>query len=134
MKSHAGPLLMLLAAAMPAMAKEKASFIDGVYSSADGCLKLARIEAGGPRNVETVPWTLDADGFHGWEGSCEFTRVLEHEPGKEWVAIMVCVEGAQFVPDLYLFMRGETDDELEVAHQGSDVPDVYRRCKSEKGR
>lgn len=126
-------LLVALPAA-PLAAKERASFLAGTYATEDGCRKLARIHAGGPRNLETVPWTLEADGFHGWEGACEFTRIDEHEPGRSWIAIMMCVEGAQLAPELYLFMKDEAEDAFEVARQGDDSPELYRRCGAGKGR
>ena len=59
-----------------ALAKDRAIFIEGTYASKEGCQKLAAIEAGTPRNVETVPEVLTADGFKGWEGACEFTKVF----------------------------------------------------------
>ncbi|MCB1515492.1 MAG: hypothetical protein KDJ18_11955 [Hyphomicrobiaceae bacterium] len=123
----------LVLAAMPVAAKEKAQFIDGTYATEDGCAKLAAIAAGTPRNVETVPEVLDAEGFKGWEGACEFTHVFEHDPGRVWVGLMVCSEGQTIAPQTYVFIRGE-DDSLEVAASGQDEPELYKRCDAGKGK
>lgn len=119
----------------PALAKEPAAFLGaGTYAIESDCQKQKKIDAGGARNVETAPELLTADGFHGWEGACEFTKVFEHDPGKSWTGLMMCVEGAQFTPQLYLFMKSETGDSFEVAQQNQDMPEVYVRCDPKKGK
>ncbi|MGD9667872.1 MAG: hypothetical protein AB7U75_02335 [Hyphomicrobiaceae bacterium] len=125
--------LVLMFAPAGALGKEKASFIEGTYATEEGCKKLAAIEEGGPRNVETAPEVLTADGFKGWEGSCEFTKVLEHEPGRVWLGFMVCMEGATIAPQSVVIVRGEGDN-LEVGNDGDDQPEVYQRCDAGKGK
>ena len=118
----------------PAMAKERAAFLgSGTYATSQDCEKQRKIEAGGPRNVETSPELLTAEGFRGWEGACEFTKVFEHDPGKSWTGLMSCFEGAQFTPQLYLFMKSEADGSFEVAAQNQDMPTAYVRCDPKKG-
>ncbi len=124
--------LALMVAPVGALAKEKASFIDGTYASAEGCKKLAAIEAGGPRTVESVPEVLTADGFKSWEGACEFTKVFEHEPGAKWLGFMVCSEGAIITPHSVVIIKGEAD-QLDVASDEDSEPEVYHRCDAGKG-
>lgn len=126
------PCAMLLAAG-PAAAKVKARFIAGQFATEEGCAKLKAIDAGKPRNVETVPDVLTEDGFQGWEGNCEFTQVFEHEPGRVWVGLMVCSEGMTIVPQSYVFIKAE-DQSLEVAAAGQDAPEIYKRCEAGKGK
>lgn len=116
-----------------AEAKEQAAFIDGTFATEAGCAKLEALATGTPRNVETVPDVLTKDGFLGWEGSCEFTRIHEHEAGKVWIGLMYCVEGATMAPQTYAFIKGG-DDSFEVAATGEDEPQVYRRCDAAKGK
>ena len=128
-------LVFSLAVAPAVSAKERAAFLgSGTYATASDCEKQHKIDAGGPRNVETSPELLTADGIKGWEGECEFTKVFEHEPGKIWIGLMYCVEGAQFTPQSYLFMKSPADDSFEVAAQNQDMPDVYVRCDPKKGK
>lgn len=115
------------------LAKEQATFIEGTFATEAGCAKLEALGKGTPRNVETVPDVLTKDGFQGWEGSCEFTRIDIHEPGKVWIGLMYCVEGATMAPQTYAFIKGG-DGSLEVAATGEDEPQVYRRCDADKGK
>jgi hypothetical protein len=98
-------LAFALAVPVCAAAKERATFLAGQYPTAEQCEKLRKVEAGGPRNVGTAPELLDADGFHGWEGGCEFAKVFEHEPGQTWLALMVCSEGLSVTPASYVSSR-----------------------------
>lgn len=116
-----------------AVAKEKASFIEGTYASEAGCQKLAAIDAGGPRNVETVPQVLTAEGFKSWEGGCEFTKIFEHDPGWSWLGLMVCTEGATVGSQSVVIIKGD-GDRFEVAEEDDDEPEVYQRCESDKGK
>ena len=127
-------IALLLTAATAAGAKERATFLTGQYATAEQCAKLRLIEAGTPRNVETVPELLDADGFKSWEGRCEFTKVFEHEPGETWLVFMVCSEGLTVTPATYVFVKAEGEDRFEV-HQSDDQegPEVYTRCDAGKG-
>lgn len=117
----------------PSLAKERATFLKGQFATEANCEKLRKIEAGGPRNVETAPELLDASGFHGWEGGCEFTTVFEHDAGTSWVGLMVCFEGPTAAPQTYLFTRSESDDSFEVTYQGQDQAELYVRCDAQKG-
>lgn len=129
-------MLIALALAVPvaAHAKERAAFLAGQYATTAQCEKLRKVEAGGPKNVGTAPELLDAGGFHGWEGGCEFTKIFEHEPGKSWTAIMLCTEGMSSEPGLYHFSKDATEDRFEVTGPDSDEdgPGVYLRCDARK--
>jgi hypothetical protein len=118
----------------PAVAKDRAYFLRGQYATEADCAKLREIEAGGPRNVETAAELLDAEGIHGWEGSCEFTKVLDHDPGKSWVGLMVCSEGIQTTAQNYVFMKNEDADSFDVAAANAESPDTYIRCDAKKER
>ncbi len=123
-------LICLLALACPlvAFAKEKASFIKGTYATQEGCKMLGKLAAGTPRALTTVPDTLDEDGFHSWEGSCEFTKVFEHQPGAIWTGLMYCVEGNTINVPTLVFLLNEEDQSFEVVPAGSDAPEVWHRC------
>ncbi len=120
--------------AVPAVAKDRANFLRGQYATEADCAKVRKIEAGGPRNVETAAELLDAEGIHGWEGTCEFTKVFEHDPGKSWVGLMVCSEGIQTIAQTYVFMKNEDADSFDVAAENAESPDTYIRCDAKKGR
>lgn len=129
-------LLIAFAVAMPmaAAAKDRATFLAGQYATSEQCEKLRLIETGGPKNVSTSPELLDADGFHGWEGGCEFTKIFEHTPGKSWTAIMLCTDGMASEPGLYHFAKDETEDRFEVTGPDKDEngPAAYLRCDAKK--
>ncbi|MCC7250929.1 hypothetical protein [Hyphomicrobium sp.] len=127
-------IALALAVPMAAAAKERATFLAGQYATADQCQKLRKVEAGGPKNVGTSPELLDADGFHSWEGGCEFTKVFEHEPGQTWLTLMVCSEGMTVTPATYVFVKSEGEDRFEVhSSTDQDGPEVYTRCDARKG-
>lgn len=115
-------------------AKDRATFITGQYATAAQCEKLRKIEAGGPKNVGTAPELLDADGFHNWEGGCEFTKIFEHDPGKQWVALMVCSEGMSVTPETYVFSKNEGEDSFDVSDSDDDEPDTFTRCDAKDGK
>jgi len=126
-------LVCALALSTAAAAKERAAFLAGQYATAEQCGKLRKIEAGEPKNAGTSPELLDADGFHGWEGACEFTKVFEHEPGQSWLALTICSEGMTMTPMTYVFAKNQGEDSFEVHEAGDeDGPDVYTRCDSRK--
>lgn len=126
-------LALSLAVPTAAAAKERATFLAGQYATAEQCQKLRKLEAGGPKNVGTAPELLDAVGFHGWEGGCEFTKVFEHDPAKSWVALMICSEGMSTMPQMYVFTKHETEDSFEVSHSDADdAPEIYNRCDARK--
>lgn len=126
--------LAVAAGAPFASAKTTAKFLKGQYATEAQCAKLRKIEAGTPRNVETAPEVLDETGFHSWEGTCEFTSIFEHEPGKSWVAIMVCFEGASALPTTYLFMKDELQDAFDVTSDDNDEVERYTPCASKEGK
>lgn len=127
-------ITLALAASTAAVAKDRATFLTGQYATAAQCEKLRKVEAGEPKNVGTVPELLDPDGFHSWEGGCEFTKVMEHDAGKVWVGLMICSEGNSMTPEMYVFSKHETEDSFEVSHAGDDDgPESYTRCDSKKG-
>lgn len=129
------PIVACLAviAANPLYAKERATFLRGTYATKQDCEKQRAIDAGGPRNVETAPELLDRDGFNSWEGSCEFTKVLQHD-STTWVGLMVCHEGAAVTPQTYVFQKIEGRDAFDVAGANQEAPDEYVRCDPKKGR
>lgn len=108
----------------PALAEQAAAFLgSGTYATAEGCDKLKALAAGGDRNISTVPETLTAKGFDGWEHSCTFTSVAETAPGKSWKVVASCEEGesewedVQFVDkvdDKTFKVKGEEDKEAMV--------------------
>ncbi len=128
-------IALALAVSTGAVAKDRASFIDGQYATKEQCAKLRRIEAGTPKNVETTPELLDADGFKSWEGGCAFTQIFAHEPDKSWVALMVCSEGTRTVPEMYVISRLEDEDGFEVGHADDEEgPVIYNRCDAKEGK
>ena len=123
---------VLLALVSAASAESKGSFIGpGTYATKEGCEKLARIAAGGEKNVGTVPEALTVDGFLGWEGACSFRSVTEKVKGRIWSANMDCAEG----------ITDETEsDTFEKLPDGSfkvtvmDNSTIYQRCDTTKGK
>lgn len=113
-----------------AAAIERADFIKGTYAAGDGCKMLEKLATGTPRGLTTVPEVLTADGFKGWEGSCEFTKIFPHDRGKSWVAIMLCSEGMTLAPTTTVFFKDPDRDSFDVATTGQDEPQVYERCKT----
>lgn len=123
-------LLIVLALVVPAIAsaKERAAFLAGQYATAAQCEKLRAIEAGGPHNVSTAAEVLDADG-------CAFTRIFEHEPGRTWLALMICPEGPSITPATYVFAKDGDRDAFEVHAPGAeDGPETYTPCDARKGK
>jgi hypothetical protein len=115
-----------------ALAAVKGTFIGpGTYATEEGCKKLAAIEAGGDKNVETVPDTLTEDGFKSWEGACTFTSFTEKDKGRSWTALMACAEEAQEGTETDLFERLD-DGKIKVTVMESAT--VLQRCDAEKGK
>jgi hypothetical protein len=78
------------------MAETKARFLgEGTYATAEGCAKLKALAAGTPRNLNTVPETLTASGYQGWEHSCSFTSIKPIRKDKTWRVGTQCMEGAE---------------------------------------
>lgn len=112
--------------------KERAAFVDGIYAPGDGCKKLEALDQGTPKSIETVPDYLTPNGIESWEGGCEFTKVFEHDPGRSWVAVMVCSGGPTIAPSLQIFIKAEDGKSFEVAHQGQEEPEIFERCENVK--
>jgi hypothetical protein len=111
--------------------RQKATFIAGTWATEEGCGKLAKIAAGTPRSVETVPETLTQDGYATWEGGCTFTDIQETAPGRKWSIKTACAEGAD---------EWTGDETLEFDAAGKrltvtveDKTTVFVRCEAEKG-
>lgn len=109
----------------------KAPFITGIWATEEGCGKLAKIDGGTPRSVETVPETLTADGYTTWEGGCTFSEIKEAAPGRKWSVKTSCVEGAE---------EWSGDETLELDATGKrltvtveDKTTVFVPCDSKKG-
>ncbi len=122
-------VLAIALAAMPAVleAKESASFLQGTYSTEEGCQKLQALAAGTQPSLETVPDTLTPNGFKSWEGTCEFTKIFEHEPGKVYLGLMFCTEGESMTPVNFVFVKND-DGSFEVAATGQEAPEQFKRC------
>jgi hypothetical protein len=124
--------ISVFAVATPAAAQVKATFLDGTYvMSADACEKLKRLAQGGPRSASTVPWRVDRDGFHYWEGGCGFTRIIERRKGREWQVTARCAEGPDKSIESYTFVRS-ADGTFAVTLKGEKQPRRYSRCEAEK--
>lgn len=127
-------LALAVFATAAAEAKDRATFLTGQYATDEQCAKLRKIESGTEKNVSTVPELLDAEGFHSWEGGCEFTKVFEHEPGSSWLAFMICSEGASITPETYVFTKHENEDGFVVSHSNrEEAPETYKRCDANIG-
>jgi hypothetical protein len=97
---------LLAGAATSAVAAERATFLgDGVWARKGDCARLARLAAGGPRNIRTTPEQLTAGGYSSWEGSCEFLSIRERTPGKAWIAELSCIEGPEEGKETNLFEK-----------------------------
>ncbi len=123
---------LALVCATSALAAVKGSFIGpGTYATADGCKKLAAIEAGGDKNVETTPETLTEDGFASWEGACTFASFTEKDKGRSWTAHMACAEESDEGTESDLFEKLD-DGKIKVTVMESAT--VLQRCDAEKGK
>jgi hypothetical protein len=115
-----------------AQAEKKGTFIGpGTYATAEGCQKLAKIEAGGDKNAGTVPETLDEDGFHSWEGSCSFHSFTETVKGKKWKANLKCFEEADESQESDIFERLD-DGRIQVTVMGNST--VFEHCKTKEAK
>jgi hypothetical protein len=116
------------------VAQVKATFLDGTYvMSTEACDKLERLAEGAPENIGTVPWRVDRDGFHYWEGGCSFTSVEERRKGKEWHVVALCEEGPDKTTERYSFARN-SDGTFAVRLRGEKKARRYSRCEVGKGK
>lgn len=129
------PLCLLATAltlATPAMAQQRAEFIDGTYVIAEGaCEKLKALAAGSTPMISTVPFYVTADGFSFWEGGCGFASVTKSKDA--WHVIAACEENGDEYTETYSFRRSSPDSfEVTLTTPGvSDeqaTPLRYTRC------
>jgi hypothetical protein len=112
----------------PAWAEQTASFLgDKTYATVEGCEKLKALAAGGDRNISTVPETLSAKGFDGWEHSCAFKSVTEQAAGKSWNVVSSCEEGESQWDDTQVFEKAD-DKSFKVLGEGEEEATVYTVC------
>ncbi len=126
--------IAILAAALPgwAAAEElRADFIAGTYALEDRCAMVTALEAGGPRNVETVPETLTAAGFESWEGGCTFEKIIQTERGRLYLTTMRCHEGPEEWSETNTFTVETDGSVIQVETDGETMRFV--RCGREKG-
>jgi hypothetical protein len=124
-------LLTVGAAGARAADTVQASFIEGVWATEDGCKKQVAIDAGGDRNVETVPETLTADGYKMWEGSCTFTSIAKTGNGT-WTVKTACGEEAEEWEATETWTLDPTGARLDVTVDGKTTQFV--RCDGGKGK
>jgi hypothetical protein len=130
--------IILLATAItltaPALAQQKAEFIDGTYVFADGaCDKLKALAAGGTESISTVPWYVTADGIRFWEGGCGFSKVSKGKHKHEWHVVASCQEEIEESIESYVFRRtkpGQFEVTLNTPGITTDEskPVLYTRC------
>jgi hypothetical protein len=114
--------------AQPVLAQQSAAFLgSATYATAEGCDKLKALAAGGDRNISTVPETLTASGYEGWEHSCRVTAVTETEPGKVWKVVTECSEGESAWADTQVFEKA-SDTSFKVMAEGEEEPTVFAVC------
>lgn len=121
-------MLAVILVAAPAMAQQKADFLGAqTYATAEGCEKLKALAAGGDRNISTVPETLTAQGFEGWEHSCTVKSVQEVKTGTAWKVVTGCSEGESQWDDTQVFERtGETS--FKVTGDGEEQATDFAVC------
>lgn len=94
MKSLAVAALLIFTSVL-ALADVRATFLgSATYATRAGCVQLRTLAAGTPRNLNTVPETLDASGHRSWEGGCSIEKITERVAGKTWTVNLKCSEGA----------------------------------------
>lgn len=114
--------------AVPAMAGAKATFLgDGTYATAEGCAKLKALAAGTPRNLNTVPETLTASGYQGWEHSCSFTSIKPIRKDKTWRVGTQCMEGPQRWQAVEAFER-QADGSIKITSEKTTT--TFVRCQT----
>lgn len=109
----------------------RAAFIDGVYAMEGRCAVWAALEAGGQRNIDTVPETLTADGFKSWEGGCIFESLTEKEKGRLYEGRMHCSEGLDEWTETDTFAVDAAARSITVTVEGKSSRFV--KCDSKKG-
>lgn len=118
--------LVLAGFVSPAAAQQTAGFLGtATYATIEGCDKLKALANGGDRNISTVPETLTADGFEGWEHSCRVTSSTTVEAGQSWRVITACTEGESEWEETQVF---EKASETSFNIKGEGEPMVYAVC------
>lgn len=111
-------------------AEVKGTFLgDGTYATKEGCEKLKKIAAGGDKNVETTPETLNQDGFSTWEGGCSFKSISEKDKDRRWIAVMDCAEGDTEESETDTFEK-MLDGAIKVTVEGKST--TFYRCDASK--
>jgi hypothetical protein len=124
---HAAALAVLAGLTVPAQAADADFLGAATYATADGCSKLKALAAGGDRNISTVPETLTAKGYHGWEHDCAFKSVSQTQSGASWKVVISCEEGENTWDETQVISKtGETT--FEVKAEGEDEATVYAVC------
>lgn len=121
------PALALATVPAAAQSEPKADFLgSATYATAEGCDKLKALAAGGDRNISTVPETLTASGFEGWEHSCSIKSV---KPGASnaWQVVTSCSEGESEWDDTYVFEKSGATS-FKVKGDGEEEAQVYAVC------
>ncbi len=86
---------VLLAADTSAASAVEATFLGtSTYATPADCKKVAKLAAGAPRNLNSVPETLTAKGYQGWEGGCSIEKFVPKGAGKSWTVSLLCSEGS----------------------------------------
>lgn len=126
-------LVLMIACAGPALAQERAAFIDGTYVlSKKDCTKLKALKAGGPESISTVPWSVNADGISYWEGGCGWSKV-KTLGGKRWALTADCEQEVDTSVESYEYTRtSATTFAVKLTTPGTTAkerkPVTYRRC------
>jgi hypothetical protein len=123
----------VLALSQPSSAENdvRADFISGVFAKEGLCKKVEAIEAGGPKNIDTVTETLTPDGFRSWEGNCDFVTITEKEKGRSYEAKMQCIEGPEEWTETNTFDLDPSGSAITVWIEGEKHQ--YVKCGSGKG-
>jgi len=124
--------LVPLGAAVAFAADKTADFISGTYVMEGRCDKLAKLAAGEPASIETVPETLTREGFSSWEGSCTFLTIEEKTKGRVRVARMACTQEAEESEETDTFALDPSGQSLMVSVEGKTTKFVH--CDIEKGK
>lgn len=108
----------------------RATFLGNeVYTLAGGCEKLKALAAGTPRSLTTVPESLSASGFDGWEGGCAFRRITEVKKGALYKATLACGEAADEWTETDTFALSADRATVTVTVLGkSRKTSVFQRC------
>ncbi|MCB1493219.1 MAG: hypothetical protein KDJ77_15730 [Rhodobiaceae bacterium] len=85
----------------------EADFIDGVFSTEEGCLALTN------KDPDANPVRLSRKGFDEIEWHCGFMGIDHQVQPEAWVATLLCEEPGYIYPDM-VAMRFEDEKTLRV--------------------